>query len=107
MATTAAETLSEVQIFRHQAGMIHGVVRANVDGVTQEESLIQPQPGGNCLNWVLGHLLCIYGKVLPMLGQERVLEESALKQYDRGAPPLSDSSEALEIGELMTAWDET
>lgn len=107
MSTAASETLSEVQVFRHQAGMVHKVVQVNVDGLTQEESLIQPQPGGNCLNWVVGHLVCIYGKALSFLGQEPVMEESALKRYDRGAPPLSDPADALEIGELMTAWDET
>jgi hypothetical protein len=107
MTAATSETLSEVEVFRHQARMIHGVVRTNVDGVTQEESLIQPQPGGNCLNWVVGHLVCIYGKALPLLGQEPVMEESALKRYDRGAPPLSDPADALEIRDLMTAWDET
>ena len=107
MTTAVSGTLSEVEVFRHQARMIHGVVRTNVDGVTQEESLIQPQPEGNCLNWVVGHLVCIYGKALPLLGQEPVMEESALKRYDRGAPPLSDPANALEIRDLMTAWDET
>lgn len=98
--------MREVEVFRQQARMIHKVVRVNVDGLTQEESLIQPGPGGNCLNWVVGHLVCIYGQALPLLGQEPVMEKSVLKQYDRGAPPLSDPAEALEIQELMTAWDE-
>lgn len=107
MTTAASETLREVDVFRQQAGMTHGVVRANLDGLTQEESLIQPQPGGNCLNWVVGHLVCIYGKVLPLLGQQPVMEESALKRYDRGAPPLEDPADALEIRDLLAAWDET
>lgn len=107
MTAAVSETVSEVEVFRQQAGMTHQVVRANVEGITQEESLIQPQPGGNCLNWVVGHLLCIYGKALLMLGQEPVMAEDALKRYDRGSAPLVDPADALDIRELMTAWDET
>lgn len=106
MATAALETLSEVGVYRHQAGMIRHVVRMNVDGVTQEESLIQPEPGGSCLNWVVGHLVNIYDATLPLLGQKPVMEEGALKRYARGTPPLKDPAEALELRDLMTAWDQ-
>lgn len=105
MTTAATATLSEVEVFRHQARMTRSVLRANVEGVTQEESLIQPSPGGNCLNWVVGHLACIYDKVLPMLGQERVMDEEALKRYDRGAPPIKDAAEALELRDLIAAFE--
>lgn len=106
MTTAAPGTVPEVELFRHQAHMTHQVVRLNVDGVSQEESLIQPAGGGNCLNWVVGHLVAIYDLVLPMLGQEPVGEKGELKRYDRGSPPLRDPTEALELGELMTMWDE-
>jgi hypothetical protein len=105
MTPAATATLSEVEVFRHQARMIRTVVRLNVDGVTQEESLIQPSPGGNCLNWVVGHLTCIYNKMLPMLGQEPVMEAAALKRYDRGAPPIRDAAEALELRDLLAAFE--
>jgi hypothetical protein len=105
MATAALETLSEVGVYRHQARMIHGVVRRNVDGLTQKDSLVQPDPGGSCLNWVVGHLLNIYDATLPMLGQKPVMEEG-LKRYARGTPPLEDSAEALELRDLLAAWDQ-
>ncbi len=103
---TKSENNSEIGIFRNSARTIHQVVRLNVDGLTQAESLIQPRPAGNCLNWVIGHLLCVYGHMLPMLGQEPVLEASALHRYDRGSPPIGNAAEARELSELMTAWDE-
>jgi len=106
MTPAVSETVRETEVFRQQARMTHAVIRKNVEGVTQEESLIQPQPGGNCLNWVVGHLVCIYNKALPRLGQEPVTEAGDLKRYDRGAPPLEDSADALDFGKLMAAWDE-
>lgn len=105
MTPTAPATVSEIEVFRLQARMVQTVVRLNVDGVSQEESLIQPSPAGSCLNWVVGHLACIYNKVLPLLDQEPVADEATLKRYDRGAPPLRDAAEALELRDLMAAFE--
>lgn len=106
MVTTAAETLGEVQLLRLQLCPIHWVVKLNVDGLTQEDSLIQPQPGGNCLNWVVGHLLYVYDQTLPILGQTPVLGVDTLKRYGRGTPQIENAAEALDLAQLMTAWDE-
>ena len=106
MIVTATETLGEVRVLRHQARAIHRVVKLNVDGLTHEESLIQPQPGGNCLNWNVGHLLCVYDQVLPMLEQTPVLGADTLKRYGRGTAQIQNAEEALDLAQLMTAWDE-
>jgi len=97
--------MSEIEVVRHQAGMVLKVVQINTDGITQEESLIQPSPGGNCLNFVVGHLVCIGNKVLAMVGQEQLAETEALKRYDRGAPPITDGAEALELRDLLAAFE--
>ena len=104
MTTTASETLAEVELFRFQTGITNKVLHANVAGLTQEESLIQPHPGGNCLNWVVGHLVCIYNHILPMLGQEPAGGD--LSRYDRGSAPIQNAAEARDLSELMAAWDQ-
>lgn len=107
MGTTATETVGEIRVLQHQLHAIHGVVKQNVEGLTQEESQIQPQPGGNCLNWVVGHLLCVDDSItLPMLGQPPVLGAGTLQRYNRGTPQLQNAAEALDFARLMTAWDE-
>ncbi len=73
-------------------------------GLTHADSLVQPQPGGNCLNWVLGHLLSVYDGFLPMLGQEPVLGTTTLEHYARGAKPITDPNEALDFSKLLAAW---
>ena len=35
----------------------YGAINRNLDGLSHEESLVIPEPGGNCLNWVLGHIV--------------------------------------------------
>ena len=106
MSAPAADIAMELQTFRSQARMADQVLRRNVDGVTHEESLRLPQPGGNCLNWVVGHLLWVYAGALELLGQEPVLDQGSLARYARGAPPLKNPAEARDFGELMAAWVE-
>jgi uncharacterized damage-inducible protein DinB len=104
---TRAGSVNEIEIFRHSARTIQKVVRLNVDGLTQADSLIQPRPAGNCLNWVVGHLVCVYQHVLPMLEQRPVIKAGALQHYDRCSTPINDADEAMELSELMAAWDQS
>jgi hypothetical protein len=101
----AAATLSEIEIYRHQARLAHQVVRMNTEGLTQEDSLVQPQPAGNCVNFVVGHLLWVHDQALGMLGQPPALGGERLARYARGSAPLTDPAEAMDIGELLAAWD--
>jgi uncharacterized damage-inducible protein DinB len=106
-ATASPAIAGEIEIFTRQTKAIHGVVRRNVEGLTQEDSLVQPQPGGNCLNWVIGHLLSVYDLVLPVLGQKPVMEPNALKRYERGSAELHEAGEAIPLADLLVAWDES
>ncbi len=106
MSASAPGTAGEVEVLRHQARITHQVVRLNTAGVTQEESMVQPRPAGNCLNWVVGHLVAIYDQALPLLGQEPVMAAGAMERYQRGSPPLRDPADAMPLEELLAAWDE-
>jgi uncharacterized damage-inducible protein DinB len=106
MTRTATATTSEIDLWRQQTRITRDVVGANVAGLTHEDSLVQPRPGGNCLNWVLGHLLTVYNGVLPLMQQDPVMGEGALKHYVRGAPPIRDGAEALNFEELLSAWNQ-
>lgn len=106
--TATPAIAGEIEILREQAKVVHRVLRMNVEGLTQEESLIQPQGGGNCLNWVVGHLVHVYNDfLLQLLGQEPVLGKDVLARYGRGSGELHHASEALPLTELLAAWDES
>ena len=79
MGTTTA-TIGEVEVLRHAARTTLQVLHMNLQGVTQNES-VEPQPAGNCMNWIVGHVLCVYNDVLPFLGQERVMSKDSLQRY--------------------------
>lgn len=106
MSTAVRAATSEIEVFLSQARTIDSVVRLNLEGINHEESLYQPQPAGNCLNWVLGHLLFVYQQVFPLLHQKPVMGGDALDRYRRGSAPLNGPSEAISWTELKTAWEE-
>jgi uncharacterized damage-inducible protein DinB len=106
MSTGTATETGEIQAYRLHARITDQCVKANTAGVTQEESLVQPQQDGNCLNWVVGHLVCIYNNAIPLFGQEPVMDKAVLQRYDRGSAPIKDAHDALPLAQLLEAWNE-
>lgn len=105
-ATVTNSHVGATDVLREQAAVVHRVLVMNTAGISQEESLIQPHGGGNCLNWVVGHLVLVNDRILPLLGQKPVMGEETLRRYDRGSAELRDSGEALSLPMLLEAWDE-
>jgi hypothetical protein len=106
MTASPPGTVGEIEVFRLMCRMSRLMVEANTRGITHEESLFQPQPAGNCLNWMIGHLMTAYEGTLPLLGQQPVLGKDAVSRYARRGPPLTDPAEAMDFGRLMRAWAE-
>jgi uncharacterized damage-inducible protein DinB len=106
MNATAVTSAPEIDVLRSTAQLTDFVLRANVEGISHDDSLIQPPSGANCMNWVVGHLACIYNNALPLLGQQPVRDKVSLQRYDRGSKPIVDDGEALNFRELMSLWDE-
>lgn len=78
------------------------VVRAQTDGLTHEDSLVQTPYRINCLNWVLGHLLDGRGRVLELLGRDRVVPASETLRYVRESDPvLGEGPGVLRLSRLL------
>jgi hypothetical protein len=65
----------------------YGAINRNLLDVSQEESLVRPQASGNCLNWVLGHIVLYRGMMQKMIGQDPVFAGPDSKSYARGSHP--------------------
>ena len=76
----------------------HKTLTLNLEGITHEESLRAPEPGGNSLNWVLGHLLYHRNVVMKLLNQPPVWDPEKAARYARGSAPLGpgDNPQTLE-----------
>lgn len=80
-----------------QFAFLYRTMQANLDGITAEESLAQPQPGGNCTNWILGHLTAVQNNVLGLLGEGPVMEHPNLPLGEQG--PITGSVNAVPFDE--------
>jgi len=82
------------QAVAKQFEFIYQTAAANLGGLTQEQSLARPSHGGNCANWILGHLTNVQNGVMQLLGEKPVWESEQLSRAS--FEPIRTSSEAIE-----------
>lgn len=73
---------------------------ANLDGISQEESLRLPAGGGNCINWIAGHILVSRESILKPLGGQPWLGAEEAQPYRRGTEGRALGEGALPIDRL-------
>jgi len=82
------------------------VLKMQADGLTDADSLLQPPFRGNCLNWVIGHILTSRDDVLEALGEARVMG-AAGSRYARESDAVTAAGEGvLPLAELLAWLDE-
>lgn len=86
-------------------GISYQVLKKNLNSVTHEESLVQPEADGNCLNWVVGHILSTRNNALQMLNQQTFWNQEEAELYKRGSEPIKDGSRALNFKKMVTDLD--
>lgn len=89
-----------------QFEIAYRALRVNIAGITDEQSLMPPSGGGNCLNWVLGHLLHSRNQILRLLNQPEVAPNLPVDTYRRGAQP-DDASQYRPFSELWKSFELT
>ena len=74
-------------------------------GLSHADSLIQPQPGGNCLNWVMGHLVVNLMEILSVLGETPRGHYPDVARYRIGSEPIRAEEESvLQLETLKDAY---
>ena len=87
-------------------GYNHYAIGVNARDLTHQESLIGPQPGGNCANWVLGHIVQTRGAILSLLGEQPVWDAAQGERYKRGsAQVVGDAAGTRPFPEILEALD--
>jgi uncharacterized damage-inducible protein DinB len=79
-------------------GLSFGALKRNLEDISHEETLINPQPAGNNMNWVLGHIVVARGTILALTGGVPVLTGEAAAHYNRGV----DAADVSHIVDLAT-----
>jgi hypothetical protein len=83
------------------------LIHDQANGLTQADTLLQPKPSGNCMNWVLGHLLENQVSLLKALGGVSPVEPAELERYQRESTPITAQEPGvLSLERLLTVHDQ-
>ncbi len=85
----------------------YGAIKRNLDDVTNEESLVQPPGAGNCLNWVLGHIVSARNTALKLAGVAPMVGEDVAAHYRRGSEPLQRGEKVPDLATLRGLLSDT
>jgi uncharacterized damage-inducible protein DinB len=78
----------------------HLTLERNLEGLTDGEALVPPGPGGNCVNWLVGHILLYRDVIHTLLGLAPAWESSlpSSEPYRRGShSPLPEGVPTLAV----------
>ena len=82
------------------------ILKRQAKGLSHADSLIQPPVRGNCLNWVLGHLVDNRNSILGLLGEEPATDPALVARYRRESDPvLGDGDGVVPLPALLAALE--
>jgi hypothetical protein len=90
------------QILAFQFGVGAFVLERNLAGVTDEEGVTPPNPGGNTMNWIVGHVVRTRNQALGLLGEKPPFEDADFSAYGTSG---SRSGETLSLEELKRRFE--
>lgn len=91
--------MDPIKQLRADLGRNQWVIDRQVEGLTHDDTLIQPPFRGNCLNWVLGHIVVHRGLMVKALGGEDPVSEALRRRYGNDSEPVlgaADAQQSLE-----------
>lgn len=83
------------------------ILHSQAEGLTHADSLLQP-PGGNCLNWTIGHIVVHRDKVIEACGGEPILGTAQVERYTNESDPiLGEGPDVVSLSTLLDQLDQT
>ena len=95
------------EIFVTQFEFIYKALSLNIENINHEESMLYPAQGGNCMNWMLGHILEYRNRMLVVLNEEPIWNNEAVSCYKRGTNGISEKENFLQWQQLLNHLSQT
>jgi hypothetical protein len=76
------------QLFSYTFTLVH----AQLQQMTHAQSLLAPPWGGNCINWLVGHLISSRMRALTVLNRSAFWSDAQRSPYRSGSPPLTPTT---------------
>lgn len=79
-------------------------LKRQVQGLSQQDSLVQPPARGNCLNWIVGHMADTRNSLVQLVGEKPILTEAQAKRYGYGSAPVCEQGpDLMTLDDLVSA----
>lgn len=90
--------------FERNASYVHTLL----DGLDQADSLVQPPVNGNCINWILGHIVCYRNYTVTVCALEPVVIAAVADRYARDSAPVTGpGTDVADFAQLVTAYNQS
>lgn len=99
MSTQTAAPRTQ-DLLKSQFTFVYGTIARNTEGMSQADSLVAA--GGNCANWILGHLTNVHNAVMQLLGEAPVWDSDQLARA--GFEPITEAQGAIEWDPMRTRF---
>jgi uncharacterized damage-inducible protein DinB len=84
------------------------IIKMQTTNLSQEDSLVQLPFRGNCMNWIIGHILTNRYSVIKLLTGERPAEADQVIRYEREAEPITgQGAGVLPLEQLIVLLEHT
>ncbi|MFQ6115044.1 MAG: DinB family protein [bacterium] len=94
-----------LQLLAQLFGFNDYCIKKNTEGLTHADSLVQPHPDGNCLNWVVGHIVATRNLILSLLGESAIWSDEEAESYKRGSKPIQDGDAARSLEKILADFN--
>ncbi len=85
----------------------HRVIHMQIKGLTHEDSLRQPPFRGNCLNWILGHIVVERDEALALLDVDPIWGKDEISLYQQNSDPITEDTRAKPFEQIVVAFDQS
>ena len=86
-------------------GTSNYVIKQKTEGLTHADSMLQLPFPGNCMNWILGHLMVYRMQCLGVIDGVSEHDEDEFGLYGFGSEPMTDSDKAIPLETLLARLD--
>ena len=73
--------MSQTRLLSKLFEMNYEALFRNLESITHEDSLVQPMPAGNTINWILGHILASRNRLHLLIGLEEAWSPELAHRY--------------------------
>ncbi len=83
------------------------LVKQQTEGIKHQESIYQPPYGGNCVNWILGHIIVARCNFMMMLDIPSIWGMVQCRQFIPGSDPIIQPNGAILFETMCVDFDNT